>query len=446
MSSLTQLRLAAREIFDETLQAVDAGEAVRRVVSLDQSRLTIQNTTIDLQKRPVYSVAIGKAALAMASALENILGEQLVAGLIVNEKRSHRLVDSTNIPKRISARWQVSEAGHPLPTEASLSAAADAFALLERANNEQAVIIFLISGGGSAMLEWPRQPEITLAHLRRANEVLIKCGASIGEINSVRRMFSAVKGGRLAALAPNCDQITLIVSDVPAGEERNVASGPTVAPPRDAPDALDVFTRYNLTSQLPASIVKTIANREPKNLKSSAMREWFVILDNDRALAAAAQAARRREFIVEMAPEISDQRIEDGCALLLKRLEALRAKNRHTTKVLCLISGGEFACRVGGNGIGGRSLETALRFCCSLSSPDTAALFVGTDGVDGNSPAAGALVDSTTLQRAMSIGLDPNDFVRRSDSYSFFIALGDVVATGPTGTNVRDLRIFLSQP
>ena len=176
------------------------------------------------------------------------------------------------------------------------------------------------------------------------------------------------------------------------------------------------------------------------------MREHLVLLKNSDALQAAASAGRQRGFVTEIAPDISDQPIEEGCDLLLKRLEALRAKHRRSNDVVCLISGGEFACPVQGSGIGGRNLESALRLTRSQNSisSDMVALCAGTDGIDGNSPAAGAIVDSTTIDRATAVGLDLDDFLRRSDSYSFFIALGDVIATGPTGTNVRDIRILLA--
>ncbi len=397
MPNLTQLRFAAREIFEAALRAVDPGEAVRRAVRLNGSRLNIRT------------------------------------------------------------RWRWVEGGHPLPTKTSLLAATEAFEFLDRADDESALVVFLISGGGSAMIEWPISEDITLADLRMANNALVKSGASIAEINAVRRAFSAVKGGRLAARAPKCDQITLIVSDVPSGEERSVASGPSLASPDDAPDARDVIARYNLRPQLPETIVRAVES-EPKLFAedSRALRRHFVLLDNRRALEAAAEAARQHGFVTEIFSAISDQPITEGCTQLVERLTQLReqvekAPNESAGKEVCLISGGEFACPVQGDGIGGRNLETALRlaFATNLGLGDNehfVALCAGTDGIDGNSPAAGAIIDNTTISRAKAIGLDPEDFLERSDAYSFFVALGDVVATGPTGTNVRDLRILLAGP
>ena len=449
MPNLTQLRLAAREIFDETLRAVDPGAAVRRVVQLDGLRLNVCDTTIDIGNRSVYSVAIGKAAFTMAYALEQTLGDSFTAGFMSGPfLAGFREVSEW----KTRTRWRWCEGGHPLPDETSLLAATEVFDLLQRANEERALIFFLISGGGSAMLEWPLNEDITLADLRTANKALVNCGASISEINAVRRSFSAVKGGRLAARAPDCDQITLIVSDVPRGEERNVAAGPTLMPPDDAPNAREVIERYDLRAQLPETILRAIesASGSPESDPAS-RRKHFVLLDNNSALEVAAEAARRRGFTTDVASDISDQPIEEGCRQLLIRLNTLHAevntKRPTETNGICLISGGEFACPVRGEGLGGRNLETALRLATDQGLSNSAqfvALCAGTDGIDGNTPAAGAIVDHTTPERARAIGLDPAAFINRSDAYSFFVALGDAIATGATGTNVRDVRILFS--
>ncbi len=448
MSNLTQLRLAARQIFDETLTAVDARAAVRRAVRLDGSQLSVCNATIDIGNRRIYSVAIGKAASTMAHALEQVLGDSFTAGVMSGP--SLEALNRTESKPR--TRWRTSEGGHPLPNKTSLTVASEAFDLLERANEERALTIFLVSGGGSAMFEWPISDQIGIADLRAANQALVNCGASISEINAVRRGFSAVKGGRLARHAPNCDQITLIVSDVPRGEERNVASGPTLTPSDGAPSALEVIDRYDLRAHLPATILRAIETGPSTSESASTMlRRHFVLLDNNSALEAAAEAARRRGFTTEIAGDITDQPIEEGCRQLVSRLDTLRAQaasNRsNATNTVCLISGGEFACPVRGDGLGGRNMETALRLVTDQSLSNSApfvALCAGTDGIDGNSPAAGAIVDSTTGKRAGVIGLDPKAFLDRSDAYSFFVALGDAIATGATGTNVRDIRILMA--
>jgi glycerate 2-kinase len=454
MPNLTQLRMAAREIFDDALRAVDAGAAVRRAIHLEGSRLKICDETIYIQNRKVYSIAIGKAAIQMASALEDILGETLAVGLVASKDPWDGIARNSERNKSAQVtnlRHLIFQGGHPEPNEQSMAAAQACFNLLERADKERALVIFLISGGGSAMMEWPINESITLADLRAANEALVGCGASISEINAVRRGFSAVKGGRLAGRAPNCDQITLIISDVPKGEERNVASGPTLDSPSGAPDPHEVINRYDLRSRLPETILRAIeTDAKPTESDAPSLRKHFVLLDNRRALEAAAEAAKRRGFATKIATDISDQPIEAGCAQLLSRLEAFHASpsTEGSAGSVCLISGGEFACPVKGDGIGGRNQETALRLArarslTSSGSEPFVALCCGTDGIDGNSPAAGAIVDSTTIDRALLIGLDPAGFIERSDAYSFFVALGDAIATGATGTNVRDIRVLL---
>jgi glycerate 2-kinase len=354
----------------------------------------------------------------MALGLDDALGDKLTAGLIVSTSLHH------------STRWQSFIGGHPLPNDASLAAARAAFTLLDRANNEQATVIFLISGGGSAMIEWPISDDISLDDLRSANQDLVSCGARISEINSVRRAFSAVKGGGLARRAPNTQMFTLIISDTNPGDEASVASGPTLNPPTDAPSALEVVEHYHLQTTLPDSIMKAVRRAQPSPTTTGS---HLVLIDNETALHAAAQKARELGYTTAILDHIREQPIEEGCELLLKNIQDG-----------CTISGGEFSCPVRGDGRGGRNLETALRCAINLNtSSHLVILSAGTDGIDGNSPAAGAIADETTLQRARNLNLDAEQYLARSDSYTFFEQLNDLIVTGPTGANVRDLRIVL---
>jgi glycerate 2-kinase len=439
MHDTLQLRTAAREIFDETLHALDPQAAIQAALLVERSSLKINGQSINIENGKIYSVAIGKAAAKMAAALDRILDSRLTAGVISSSA-------AALAQTRLSSRWQQFIGGHPQPNDQSLAAARASFTLLDRANGEGALVIFLVSGGGSAMIEWPAYEDISLADLTAANKILVDCGASIAEINSVRRAFSAVKGGGLASHAPHAEQITLIVSDVPNGEGWNVASGPSVSPAAGAPNAQEVVSRYHLVTKLPRSILGAVEHAGPL-IQSSTTNKPFVLLDNQSAVQSTADAAQRRGFISMFASDIADQPIEEGCQLLMKRIESVRAERRGSGQTVAVISGGEFACPVRGNGIGGRNLETALRVAATpnFNQAETVALCIGTDGIDGNSPANGAIVDSTTMARAQAIGLEAEDFLRRSDSYSFFVALGDVVATGQTGTNVRDLRILLTR-
>jgi hydroxypyruvate reductase len=359
----------------------------------------------------------------MARGLDDALGDKLSAGVIA----------STSL--HLAPHWQNAIGGHPLPNEASLAAAQAAFGLLDEANEQRATVIFLISGGGSALMEWPIADDISLADLRTANQILIGCGAHIAEVNSVRRAWSAVKGGGLARRAPNAQLITLIVSDTNPGDEASVASGPTLNAPADAPNALEVVEHYHLETVLPESIMKAVHRSQPS---SPVTGSHVVLLDNQSAMDAAAQKARELGFTCATLDHISEQPIQEGCDLLI-------ASVRDHPQPFCAISGGEFSCPVRGDGRGGRNLETALRCAVNLKDHNShlVILSAGTDGIDGNSPAAGAIADETTLRRARALNLDAEQYLARSDSYTFFEQLNDLIVTGPTGTNVRDLRIVL---
>jgi hydroxypyruvate reductase len=404
-------------------------------------QLTVSHRKIDFRDRKFYSIAVGKAARPMAIALDEILGDR-IAGAVLAGPRNR-----PGTTREVGSHWQIFAGGHTVPNEGSVLAAKAAMRLLDQANAEQAPVIFLISGGGSAMFEAPISENISLADLQTANQVLVNSGAAISEINSVRRAVSAVKGGRLAARAPQSDQFTLVISDVPRGEDEMVASGPTVTRPSTALPAREVVAKYKLDADLPGSILKAIENEEAGEVVSDCPREYILLLDNSDALSAAAKAAESRGIVAEIAWDILDQPIAEGCEQLLAQLRRLRS--RHPSQPVCLISGGEFSCPVRGAGLGGRNLETALRLAKLAKTSDLGqfvAFCAGTDGIDGNSPAAGALIDQTTVQRAEAIGLRLDDFLARSDSYPFFVALGDVFTTGPTETNVRDIRLLFSAP
>lgn len=450
MTDLLTLRHAAREIFKEALGSADAGQAVRRAVHLEETHLKLVDTTLELASHPtgIYAVAIGKAARPMASALGYILGEHLAAGVVAAPPAPQAS------PSSLSDRWRVFEGGHPLPNRASLEAGRAAFELLRRAEKARAPIVFLISGGGSALMEWPRSQETTLEELRAMHGALVASGADIAEINCVRRAVSAIKGGGLARPAPDCDQVTLIVSDTNAGEAQIVASGPTFDYPNDAREAESIIARYKLDEMFPESILRAIRQPFERERASSAqgLREHYVLLENANALLSAERAARRLGFTTEIAREAVEQPIIKGCSLLLSKLLDAASRTNGTQSGVCLISGGEFACPLRGHGVGGRNCESALRWAIELDAlsvdarvfSHAVALSAGTDGVDGNSPAAGAICDETTIERARQLNLDARSFLNESDAYTFFQALNDAIITGPTGTNVRDLRIMLA--
>jgi len=431
--------------------------AVKQAIKVNGPIVETGGVRVDVSHRPIYAIAIGKAATAMAIGLEDVLGARLTAGVLTS---SQPLVDSK--------RWTSFAGGHPLPNEASLAVARAAFEVLDRANAEEAFVVFLISGGGSAMIEWPVSNDISLVDLQAANQTLVSCGASIAEVNAVRRAFSAVKGGALARRAPRARMFTFIVSDTNRGDEASVASGPTMNAPPDAPHPIEVIERYQLETRLPRSILNAAVKASQEEGLAPAPGSHLVLLDNATALEAAHSKALALGFDAETLTDISEQPIETGCDLLLSKLFSASPD-----KPFCLISGGELSCPVRGGGRGGRNLETVLRCAIRLAwvgsvpqrgsvgstananptlprygtDPTSKTHFVvlsaGTDGIDGNSPAAGAIADETTILRARDLSLDANDYLARSDSYSFFEPLNTLIITGQTGTNVRDLRIFL---
>ncbi|HSE30104.1 MAG TPA: DUF4147 domain-containing protein [Pyrinomonadaceae bacterium] len=426
------LRSAALDIFQHVLRAVDARAAVRRAVSIDGSTVRVFNDEFRLAERPIYVVAAGKAARSMSLGLNDVLGQK-IARAVVSTTRS---ADTPSLPSNHTLFY----GGHPLPNQESFGAADAAFELLSEANQKNAFVIFLISGGASAMIESPVSNEITLENLREANQQLITCGASISEINSVRRSFSAVKGGGLATPLLDGDYITLIVSDTNVGDERSVGSGPTLPADVDATDPLEMLERYGLSRTLPLSIVEAIRDRRVESVVRVAPS--YTLLDNDVAQQAAAERATQLGFQAFRAVDIVEQDVVEGATQLIDSALKLNVHNS------ALISGGEFSCVVRGNGRGGRNLETALRCAVKLEEvrpkTEVVVLSAGTDGIDGSSFAAGAIADEATLARARELELDPIDFLARSDSHAFFEALGDLIVTGPTGTNVRDVRIVLS--
>jgi glycerate 2-kinase len=458
VTDASSLRHAALDILNQALRRVDVRAALRGAVRFEGDRLTVEDATFDIARyQGIYVVALGKAALPMATTIDQLMGDRISGGVMSGylpafEKEGAGLLSRASFTS--PGRWQVFAGGHPLPNEGSLAAARAALDLLDRANLESNLVIFLISGGGSAMLELPRDAATTLPELRALNRDLVLCGAGITEINAVRRAISRVKGGGLAAQASRAHQVSLIVSDVGTGNESTVASGPTFEPPTDAPDPLSVIERYRLKEHLPASIARSIEGYSRRTVRRPEVARHYLLLDNNAALEAAAEAARGLGFSVEIARDLVEQAIAEGCKALISRAVEQFSMRTSGNGIGCLVSGGEFACPVKGTGVGGRNLETALR--CAVEIKDVMekkpnsgpahilALSAGTDGIDGNSPATGALADETTLTRGSSAGLKAADFLEASDSYNFFEPLGDTIVTGPTGTNVRDLRIVLA--
>ncbi len=440
-----ELKTTAQQIFQRTLAAIEVEPVVRSALRLDGERLMIGETQCDLTRLSrILVIGIGKASVAMARAVEGILGDRISGGLVV----TNALTGAA--PQRLP----VLIGGHPVPNEQSLAAAEAALRLLRENDSAETLVIFLISGGGSALFEKPADDRITLNDLQAVNRVLVGGGAVIGEMNVVRSFLSAVKGGRLADAAPHAQQLSLYISDVNSDDLATIASGPTMANTATRADFDRIVARYDLLSKFPATVTALIERGEtdfsPAQAQSQTdgesakvLRAHHLLLDNQKALSVA-QGVAEKDFgcVVEVADDLVEGEVAAMVLAHLARLAALSKK--HPGQTVCLLSGGEVICPVHGHGSGGRNQEFVLRAAMNMSGREAVVLSAGTDGLDGNSPAAGAIADGATVSRALALNLLPNVYCLNSDSFNFFKALNDTIMTGPTGNNVRDLRILLA--
>ncbi len=430
------LRTIATEIFHRTLVAIEVEAVVHQTLQCNGNSLTVGDIEIDLtQFSRLIVIAVGKASEPMARAAESMLGERITDGLVATNA----------VIGTLSNRFEVFIGGHPLPNQSSMDAAQAALHLLCSANDEQTLVLFLLSGGGSALFEKPIADAITLDDLQTINRVLVGCGAVIGEMNVVRRFLSAVKGGRLADAAHRARQVSLYISDVNSDDLSTVSSGLTLPSNATRADFDHIVAKYDLLQKFPPHVAALIgAGNLPEMPQATTheARSHHLLLDNRAALRIAQQIAEQEyNCVIEVAEDLVEGEVEAMAQIHLARLQTLR--DQHPGKTVCLLSGGEVICPVRGNGQGGRNQEFVLRAAMHSSGKNVAILSAGTDGIDGHSPAAGAVADETTLQRAAALNLSPEDYLQRSDSYNFFDALGDAIIIGPTGNNVRDLRIFL---
>jgi len=430
----------AQRIFEETLAAIDIPAAIDRKLARSASSIAAGGFRIDLRDfNSIVAIAFGKASYAMARGLMDVLTPDFSPdGILV-------------VPEGLAAElrgWKMFRAGHPLPNVESFAAGRAILDRLARCD-DRTLIFFLISGGGSSLVEHPLDPAVTLADFDQLNAALIRCGAAIDEINAVRKHLSATKGGRLAAAAPRSMKVTLAISDVPPGQESALASGPTLPDPTTIHDAERIAHQYKLLAKFPPRIRAAFQNRTlretPKVGHPAFDRADFEILVGGHDLTHAAHhACEARGYLSICDHATDDWPVKEAANFMLAQLATEgRANPGHRVAVICE---GELSCPVTGDGIGGRNAEFVLACVPLIAGKQITVFSAGTDGIDGNSPAAGAAADGETLPRARAAGLDIAEFQRRSDSYSFFAQLGDSIVTGPTGNNLRDLRIFLAEP
>lgn len=437
---MADLKQLARRIFHETLAAIDIPLTMQRKLVREGSLLRCGPATIDLSPfKKVRVVAIGKAAHAMLDGLKAILARDVSFTGIASAP-----VTSANPHSDI----QYFVGGHPIPNEDSWNAAKAILEMLSACDN-QTLVFFLLSGGGSALVELPLDPLTNLADMQQIHRVLIGCGAPIEAINTVRKHISAVKGGRLASAANLATKITLAVSDVPAGKEWALASGPTLPDPTTLSDMEDVLDKYALRDKFPEAFHRWVTREAmpetPKAGDPSFKNAHFsILLGLDNLFHPAHGAAEGAGCITCCDNVTDDWPVVRAAEYLLAQLEELRSIN--SSRCVAVIADGEVSSPITGNGVGGRNAAFVLSCVEKIAGKNIAVLSAGTDGIDGNSPAAGAVTDGETLARALAVGLDPRDAFQRSDAYTFFNRLDDAIIIGPTGNNLRDLRILIAAP
>ncbi len=410
------------------LRAVDPAQAVRRWLRPDDFA----------EAEAVYIVGAGKAGVAMAAAAAEVLGDHLTAGVM----------SVPRAPARAPARLVFVEGGHPAPTEGTLAAGRKIAALLRRARPGD-LVLALISGGGSALLEL-LQPGLSLDDLRQTNAALLRSGAPIQDVNAVRTCLSQLKGGGLARLAAPARVLALILSDVVGNPLASIASGPTVIAAESAwPAALRAVERYGLWPELPPAVREYLrvarGPREAPAAAGAAPRvENRLVGANRMAGEAAVAAARELGFAAEL---LADDWQGEARAVGRRLADRVLRARAAADEPQCLVAGGETTVAVRGAGRGGRNQEAALSAALILAgTPGVAVATLATDGVDGPTDAAGALVTGETLARGRALGLDAQARLDDNDAYPYLQAVGALLITGPSGTNVNDLLLGLAYP
>jgi len=411
------LRRQALRIFRAALKAAAPDQAVLRHLRLDPEPF-----------RNIYVIGAGKASAQMARAVERLLGARINGGLI-NVKDGHGAK---------LRRIEINECGHPIPDQRGVAGARRIAQIASQAGEDD-LIIGLISGGASALLPLPAPP-ITLAEKQKTTRLLLHCGASIHEINCVRKHISRIKGGQLARLAYPATMLTLILSDVIGDDLDVIGSGPTVPDRSTIADARAILEKYRIPTKVLAAAVET---PKPGDQIFEKTRN-LIVGSNALAVEAAALEARRLGFHTLVLSTFLEGEAREVARVHAAIAKEIRASGRPVQRPACVISGGETTVKIRGQGLGGRNQEFALAAAIDLAGlSDVAILSAGTDGTDGPTDAAGAIVDGTTLARAEDLGLNAATSLANNDSYHFFEATGDLIKTGPTGTNVADIQLIL---
>jgi glycerate 2-kinase len=440
MKPVFALRQDARQIFNAALTAADAAETVSCHVKVDGEAFDIDGRLYSLRSyRSIFVVGAGKGSAQMCRRLEELIGDRLSGGIIIVKY-------GYTVPVKKIA---VIEAGHPIPDENGLDATEQVIDLLRQTTSED-LVISLISGGGSALLSSPTDG-VSFHEKQEMTELLLKCGAPIREVNAIRKHISKVKGGRVARLAYPSTLISLILSDVVGDAISAIASGPTAPDPSTFSECQVILDRYKLRTKKSDSIARLIdkgsageIDETPKPGDPVFENVLNVVVGNNRLTV---MAAKEQAESLGYSVKVIDDLAEGETTELAVAHAAIVKEIYHSGTVrrpACVISGGEATVTLRGDGLGGRNQEFALATALELDGLDgVVALIGGTDGTDGPTDAAGGIVDGGTVRCGQTKGLDARDYLSRNDSYHYLQATDDLLITGPTFTNVMDLRLFI---
>jgi len=455
LRSLAQGPSVAR-ILAAGVQAVEPGEAVRRCLRREGAHLSVAGRDYDLAGfRRVFVLGIGKASAAMAEAVQAAIGAEMEGGVVITkhlpqkgkQKTKKAKIKTKNVSSNGPGRVEFVEGGHPLPDERSLRAGERTVALAASLRPDD-LLLCLISGGGSALVTAP-VAGVSLPDLQALTAALLACGARVDEINTLRRHLDRVKGGGVAKLAGGATIVSLILSDVVGNPLEAIASGPTAPDPTTREQALAILEHYALNDKVPASILAALESEgeTPKPGDGLFGRVQNVLVGSNLL---AAQAALRQAQEEGFHPYLlrTDQQGEARQVAfeLATFLRQARLSGTPVPAPACIVVGGETTVTLGPNpGRGGRNTELALAAVTELADfPGALLAALASDGEDGPTDAAGAVVSGETFRRALALGLQPVEALARNDSYPFFAALDDLLKPGPTGTNVGDLTFLLN--
>jgi hydroxypyruvate reductase len=427
----------ALRILNAALKAADPTEAVLRHVRLNGGTFVAGKQRYSLKKfRNVYVIGAGKAVGAMALAIQQVLGNRINGGFL-NVK---------SVPRTPLRRFRLMECGHPIP-DINGEKGAKCIAEIARGAQRDDLVVCLISGGASALMPLPAPP-VALEQKQETTQLLLNCGADIHEINCIRKHISLVKGGQLARLAYPATVLTLILSDVIGDDLDVIGSGPTVPDRSTFADARAILEKYGIQNKVPREVRERLnANGEetPKPGDKVFKRVQNLIVGSNRlAVDAAATEARALGYNTIVLSTFIEGETRDVARVHAAIAKEIRATGNPVKPPACVISGGETTVTIRGKGLGGRNQEFALAAAIDIAGmKNVLILSAGTDGIDGPTNAAGAFVDGTTLARAKAAGMDATSFLADNDSYHFFERLGNLIKTGPTGTNVADIRLVI---